>query len=74
VGESMGGSPSLYANTRDAALPWSGIVLSIATQHYEAVPGDQRLEIPRDVPVALTLADFLAGADPALAAIEAVEP
>ena len=46
VGEPMAGSPTLYANTRDVKLPNSGIALSIATQYYEVVPGDQRLEIP----------------------------
>jgi len=71
VGEPMGGSPSLYGNPTDETLPYSGLVVSVATQLYQPVSGDARLEIEPDLPVSLTLADFLAGRDPALEAIEA---
>lgn len=74
VGETMGGSPSLFGNARDSALGYSGIVLTVATQFYEPVAGETRLEIAPDVPVSLSLADFLAGRDPGLAAIEATGP
>lgn len=70
VGEPMGGSPNLWGNARDLSLPSSGIVISVATEYFQPVPGDQRIEIGVDRPVPLTLADFLAGRDPALASIE----
>ncbi len=70
VGEPMGGSPSLYGNARDVRLPFSGLVANIATQFYEPVVGETRLQVDPDVAVALTLADWLAGRDPVLTAAE----
>ncbi|MEO8470347.1 MAG: hypothetical protein ABI573_11860 [Chloroflexota bacterium] len=70
VGEAMGGSPALFGNTRDVSLPFSGIVLNVATEFFQPVPGDERLGIAPDRAVPLHLADFLAGRDPALSAIE----
>ena len=70
VGEAMGGSPALFGNARDVALPFSGIVINVATEFFQPVTGDERLGIPPDLEVPLHLADFLAGRDPALAAIE----
>jgi len=69
VGEPMGGSPALYGNADDVVLPWSGLVVSVATELFEPVPGDDRLELPVDLAAPITLADFLAGRDPAMAAI-----
>ena len=67
VGEPMGGSPNLYGNPRDFTLPYSGIVVGVATQWFVgSTPGDPRLTIEPDVPVALTSADYFAGRDPAL--------
>lgn len=70
VGEAMGGSPALFGNPRDVALPYSGIVVNIATEFFQPVPGDERLGIDPDLVVRFHLADFLAGRDPALAAIQ----
>ena len=70
VGEAMGGSPALFGNARDLNLPFSGIVINIATEFFQPVPGDERLGIAPDLEVSLHLADFLAGHDPALAAIQ----
>lgn len=74
VGEPMGGSPTLYGDTEEVTLPWSGIALTVATGYYEVVEGDTRIDLPVDLPVSLTLADYLAGRDPALEAIEASGP
>ena len=74
VGEPMGGSPSLFGNARDVRLPYSGLVLNVATEFFQPVAGDDRLELPPDLLVQLSLADFLAGRDPALAAIEGASP
>ncbi len=70
VGEAMGGSPALFGNARDVSLPFSGIVINVATEFFQPVPGDERLGIAPDRAVPLGLADFLAGRDPALAAIQ----
>ncbi len=70
VGEPMGGSPNLWGNARDLALTDSGIVINVATEYFQPVPGDQRIGTGVDRPVPLTLADFLAGRDPALDSIE----
>lgn len=71
VGEAMGGSPALFGNARDLTLPYSGLVVNVATEFFQPVSGDTRLGIAPDLDVPLHLADFLAGRDPALAAIEA---
>lgn len=71
VGEPMGGSPALFGDPEDVRLAWSGLVVSVATELFQPVAGDDRLELPVDLPVPTTLADFLAGRDPALAAIDA---
>ena len=74
VGEPMGGSPSLFGNARDVSLPYSGLVLNVATEFFQPVTGDDRLELSPDLPVQLSLADYLAGRDPALGAIEGASP
>ena len=70
VGEAMSGSPALFGNARDVTLPFSGIVINVATEFFQPVPGDERLRIAPDRAVPLHLADFLAGRDPALEAIQ----
>ncbi|MEO8462558.1 MAG: hypothetical protein ABI555_05055 [Chloroflexota bacterium] len=70
VGEPMGGSPSLFGNARDLALPFSGLTASVATEFFEIVPGDKRVEIAPDIPVTLTAADYFADRDAALQKIE----
>ena len=75
VGEPMGGSPNLYGDTTDVPLPYSRLVLTIATQYFVgSTPDDLRLTIEPDIPAPLTAADFFAGRDPALAAILAADP
>ncbi len=70
VGEPMGGAPTSYGNPWDVSLDHSGLQLSVSTQLEVAVsPGDPRLTIAPDVPIALTAADYFAGRDPALQAI-----
>ena len=69
VGEPGGGSPNLYGNSRDIELPYSGIVVSVAGESFEALPGDDRLTIQPDIAAPLTAADYFAGRDPALEAI-----
>ena len=52
------------------SLPFSGIVVNVGTEFFQPVPGDERLGIAPDRAVPLHLADFLAGRDPALAAVQ----
>ncbi|MEO8208532.1 MAG: hypothetical protein ABI598_05810 [Chloroflexota bacterium] len=72
VGETMGGSPALFGNARSFTLGYSGIGIAVATEFFEAVPGDPRIEINPDLQIDLTAADFFAGKDPASMAIDAI--
>jgi hypothetical protein len=70
VGEPMGGSPNLYGNSRDLRLPYSGIVISVATSlEVGAAADDTRLSIEPDVPAPLLSTDYFEDRDPALNAI-----
>ena len=70
VGEPMGGSPNLYGNSRDVALPYSRLVISVATGYFErSTADDARLTIDPDIPAPLSSIDYFAGRDPALEAI-----
>lgn len=71
VGEPGGGSPNLYGDSSDVRLPYSGIVVSVASQYFEVLPGDDRLTIQPDIAAPLTAADYFARRDPALDAIPA---
>ena len=75
VGEPMGGCPTLYGDSEDVTLPWSGITVSVATELTVGVdPDDPRQTINPDVAAELTSAEWAAGRDPALEAIVAVAP
>jgi hypothetical protein len=69
AGEPEGGSPNLYGNSRDVRLPYSGIVVSVASEYFETEPGADNPYTKLDIPVPLTAADYFAGRDPALEAI-----
>lgn len=75
VGETMGGCPTLYGNSSDLELPFSGIVISVAGDLAVGVdPADTRQTIEPDVEAVLTLEEWAAGRDPALEAIVGVAP
>jgi hypothetical protein len=70
VGEPMGGSPNLFGNPRNISLPYSGIVVGVATEFdVRTTPDDLRLTIQPDIEAPITARDYFAGRDPALAAI-----
>ena len=70
VGEPTGGSPNLYADTIPVDVPSLGVAVKISTRYWEkSTPGDPRLAIEPDLPVPLTVDDWLAGRDPVLAAV-----
>ncbi len=67
-GEPTGGRPNHYGEIRMLTLPNLGIQVSYSTKYFRFVEGDEPSILP-DVPVDLTLADFLALRDPVLEAI-----
>jgi hypothetical protein len=70
VGEGSGGSPFHFGDSDDSVLPNSGMLLQISSRvHPSAIPGDERLEIPADIPAPLSSQQFIENLDPALEAI-----
>jgi hypothetical protein len=75
VGEPMGGCPTAYGNSRDLTLPFSGIVVSVATMLEVGVSADDiRATIEPDVRSLLTADDWAQGSDPALGMITTLVP
>jgi hypothetical protein len=75
LGEAMGGCPTAYGNSSDVTLPFSGIAVSVASTLEVGIdPADQRDTIDPGIPTPLTVADWLSGTDPALAALAAQGP
>ena len=70
VGEPTGGFVRGYGDTAPVLLPKSGINVRIAARYWDfgKGSGDRRLAINPDRKVKVTIADFLAGRDPVLAA------
>jgi hypothetical protein len=69
VGEPSGGSPNLYGDPVEVALPGAGLTAQIASVYWELAAADEeRLAFDPDVPVELTSADYFAGRDPVLKA------
>ena len=70
VGEPTGGGVKIYGDAIPVALPASGIEARIASRYWDFGKGraDHRVAIDPDIPVPVTLQDFLAGRDPVLAA------
>ncbi len=67
-GEPTGGKPNHYGEIKTLTLPNLKIGVSYSTKHFQFVPGDEPSLTP-DVPVEMTLDDFLALRDPVLEAI-----
>jgi peptidase S41-like protein len=70
IGEPTGGFVRGYGDTVSVLLPKSGINVRIAARYWDfgKGSGDRRLAINPDRKVTVTIADFLAGRDPVLAA------
>jgi hypothetical protein len=67
VGEAMGGCPTLWGDSTDLALPFSGIDVSVATELSVGVdPDDPRDIIEPDQIATLTRENWRDGIDPAL--------
>ena len=68
VGEPPGGGLNIYGDVDVVTLPASKVVVLISGDYHERAPGDDRLELPPDVPVEVTWDDYAAGRDPVLEA------
>ncbi len=71
VGEPMGGCPTTWGNPSEFTLPFSGLVVSVASELSVGVSRhDPRLTIVPDIRAPLTVREWLAGLDPALEATD----
>jgi Peptidase family S41 len=70
VGEPTGGGVKLFGDAVPFLLPKSGIEARVAARYWDfgKGPRDRRLAVNPDISVKVTVADFLAGRDPVLAA------
>lgn len=74
VGSPPGGRPNHFGDARMSSLPNSGFRLLCSTVRWQdSEPFDQRPWIHPDLPADPTFADYVAGRDPALAAILAYQ-
>lgn len=64
-GEPTGGKPNHYGELQSFRLPESGLGVTYSIQYFRVVEGDPASILP-DTAVELTLADYLAKADPVL--------
>jgi hypothetical protein len=72
-GEPTGGKPNHYGEIQTLTLPHLGLKVSYSTKYFRHAEGDEPCLNP-DVPVELTLDDYLALRDPVLDAILAAGP
>jgi len=68
VGEPSGQKPNHYGEVKSITLPNSKIQIGYSSNYFRRVKGDPDAIIP-DLAASLSIADYLAGRDPALAAI-----
>jgi len=75
VGEAMGGCPTAYGNSRDVTLPFSGIVVSVATLLEVGVSADDtRPTIEPNISVQLSADEWANGSDPVLGMLTTLVP
>lgn len=71
VGERSSSSPNFTGEETSVRLPWSGIRGSVSSRHNQVSdPMDDRPWIDVDLRVPLTAADYFAGRDPVMEAVE----
>jgi hypothetical protein len=66
VGEPTGGKPNQYGEVRHFDLPNVGIRVNYSTHYWRNYPKGDPLSLEPDIPAVVTIADLLAGRDPAL--------
>jgi len=69
VGEPTGNKPNHYGQASLFELPNSKLEVQYSTKHFQLVKADDPPAFYPDVPVAVSLQDFLAGRDPVLEAV-----
>ncbi len=70
VGEPSGGKPNSPGEDTGTILPYSGVNMSISALNWQqSYPQDGRIWIAPDIPVELSVEDYFANKDPAMAAI-----
>lgn len=69
VGEPSGGKPNCYGEVQYLTLPHARLRIRYSTRYYHLVDDDSLPSLMPDLPCPVTLADYLAGQDPCLAAI-----
>jgi hypothetical protein len=70
AGEPMGGSPNLYGDAREIALPYGGQSVYVASRYWQrSTADDPRITIEPEIYAALSSADYFAGRDPVLQAV-----
>lgn len=73
VGEPSGSRPNAISEAGWFQLPYSGLRGLISSQfHQRSEAEDHRIWIAPDVPVSMTSAEYFAGSDPAMEAIERI--
>jgi len=72
VGEPTGSIPNSYGDSRKLRLPHSGLTLRVSTRYWQSHPTDDRPWIAPHVSAPTTMADYLAGRDPAMDAVRAI--
>ncbi len=68
VGEPTGGKPNCYGNSPSFTLPNSRIQVWYCEKYFRTIPTSDPPSLEPDIPVSLSLTQFLAGRDPALEA------
>ena len=70
AGEAMGGSPNLYGDSREIALPYGGQSVDVATRYWQrSTADDQRITIEPEIFADLSSDDYFSGRDPVLQAV-----
>lgn len=70
VGEPSSSKPNFVGEDTSVELPYSGLRLSISSRYWQdSYPGDNRVWVPVDVPVALSSADYFGNRDPVMEAL-----
>jgi hypothetical protein len=72
VGEASGGKPNHYGDVRSFVLPHSCYWVQYSTKHFQSWPTDADALEP-EISLPLRWADYLAGRDPVLEAVVALE-
>lgn len=70
VGEPSSSKPNFVGEDTSVELPYSRLRLSISSRYWQdSYPGDHRVWVPVDVPVALSSIDYFGNRDPVMEAL-----